>query len=148
MMFSKAALPLIFTATAVSTVSAFGTLSHRPTFQASNVGARLSSSSLNMVADDAKVCLVTGASRGLGRAIALDLGRQGCKVIVNYAASEGPAKEVVEEIKKLGGDAIAVKANCELSFMPCLIYFFKCGLVRLNIASHLPREISMEWSRR
>lgn len=111
-MFLKAALPLVFIATAVSTVSAFGTLSHRPTFQVSNVGARLSSSSLNMVADDAKVCLVTGASRGLGRAIALDLGREGCKVVVNYAASEGPAQEVVEEIKKLGGDAIAVKANC------------------------------------
>lgn len=65
-----------------------------------------------MVADDAKVCLVTGASRGLGRAIALELGKSGQKVIVNYAASEGPANEVVEEIKSLGGEAIAVKADC------------------------------------
>jgi len=62
--------------------------------------------------DEAKVCLVTGASRGLGRSIALDLGKQGCKVIVNYAASEGPANEVVDEIKKSGGDAVAIKANC------------------------------------
>lgn len=74
--------------------------------------SRFAPSSLNMVADDAKVCVVTGASRGLGRAIALDLGKHGCKVVVNYAASEGPALEVVEEIKKLGGDAIAIKANC------------------------------------
>jgi len=65
-----------------------------------------------MVADDAKVCLVTGASRGLGRAIALDLGKEGCKVIVNYAGSEDSANEVVAEIKALGGDAIAVQADC------------------------------------
>jgi len=65
-----------------------------------------------MVADDAKVCLVTGASRGLGAAIAIDLGKEGCKVVVNYAASEGPALKVVEEVKKVGGDAIAVKADC------------------------------------
>jgi 3-oxoacyl-[acyl-carrier protein] reductase len=65
-----------------------------------------------MVADDAKVILVTGASRGLGKAIALELGKQGQKVVVNYAGSQGAAEEVVEEIKKLGGDAIAVQANC------------------------------------
>lgn len=71
-----------------------------------------SSSTLSMVADDAKVCLVTGASRGLGRAIALELGKQGCKVVVNYAGSEEAANKVVEEIKESGGDAIAVQANC------------------------------------
>jgi len=59
----------------------------------------------------AKTCVVTGASRGIGRAIALDLGSQGCNVVVNYAASEGPALEVVAAIKAAGGDAIAVKAN-------------------------------------
>jgi len=71
-----------------------------------------SSTTLSMVADDAKVCLVTGASRGLGRSIALDLGKQGCKVVVNYAGSEEAANKVVEEIKESGGDAIAVQANC------------------------------------
>ncbi len=66
-----------------------------------------------MVADDAKVCLVTGASRGLGRAIALELGRAGQKVVVNYAGSEAAALECVEEIKSAGGDAIAVQADCK-----------------------------------
>lgn len=57
------------------------------------------------------VCVVTGASRGIGAAIALALGQQGARVVVNYAASEGPANEVCEKIKAAGGDAIAVKAN-------------------------------------
>lgn len=67
-----------------------------------------------MVADDAKVCLVTGASRGLGASIALELGKQGQKVVVNYAGSEDKALAVVEEIKAAGGDAIAVQADCKL----------------------------------
>lgn len=70
-------------------------------------------SQLRMVADDAKVCLVTGASRGLGAAIALELGKAGQKVVVNYAGSEDKAKEVVEAVKAAGGDAIAVQADCE-----------------------------------
>lgn len=74
--------------------------------------SKSSSSSLSMVADDAKVCIVTGASRGLGRSIALELGKNGCKVVVNYAGSEDRANEVVEEVKALGGDAIAVQADC------------------------------------
>ena len=71
-------------------------------------------SSLQMVADDAKVCLVTGASRGLGASIALELGKQGQKVVVNYAGSEDKALAVVEEIKAAGGDAIAVQGDCKL----------------------------------
>lgn len=71
-----------------------------------------STSSLSMVAEDAKVCIVTGASRGLGRSIALELGKNGCKVVVNYAGSEERALKVVEEVKELGGDAVAVQADC------------------------------------
>lgn len=66
-----------------------------------------------MVADDAKVCLVTGSSRGLGKAIALDLAKHGQKVIINYVSdgSKEAAEATVEECKKLGGDAIAIKAD-------------------------------------
>ncbi|KAK5657575.1 hypothetical protein OQA88_3149 [Cercophora sp. LCS_1] len=60
---------------------------------------------------EGKVALVTGAGRGIGREMALELGRRGAKVIVNYANSDGPANEVVAQIKKNGTDAIAVKAN-------------------------------------
>mmetsp|Transcript_21860 Transcript_21860/g.29745 ORF Transcript_21860/g.29745 Transcript_21860/m.29745 type:complete len:289 (-) Transcript_21860:208-1074(-) len=66
--------------------------------------------SINM-AEDAKVAIVTGASRGLGAAIALELASSGANVVVNYAASAGPAEEVVEQIKALGMRAIAVKAD-------------------------------------
>jgi len=73
----------------------------------------ISSSALKMVADDAKVILVTGSSRGLGKAIALDLGKAGQKVVINYVSdgSKEGAEATVEEIKGLGGDAIAVQAD-------------------------------------
>ncbi len=58
-----------------------------------------------------KVCLVTGASRGIGRAIALTFGREGADVAVNYSKSREKAEEVVNEIIKFGRRAIAVKAD-------------------------------------
>ena len=76
-----------------------------------------SASTLRMVADDAKVCLVTGASRGLGAAIALELGKAGQKVVVNYAGSKDRADEVVESIKAAGGDAIAIQADCKFMYV-------------------------------
>nr|UYO77200.1 reductase/17-beta-hydroxysteroid dehydrogenase [Trichoderma balearicum] len=60
---------------------------------------------------DGKVALVTGAGRGIGAAMAVELGRCGAKVIVNYANSSGPANSVVEEIKSLGTDAVAIQAD-------------------------------------
>ena len=58
-----------------------------------------------------KVALVTGASRGVGRAIALKFAELGAKVAVNYLRSEDAANAVVAEIEKAGGEAIAVRAN-------------------------------------
>ncbi|UCH59154.1 MAG: 3-oxoacyl-[acyl-carrier-protein] reductase [Anaerolineales bacterium] len=60
---------------------------------------------------DGKVALVTGASRGIGRAVALELARQGAKVTVNYNASIKAAEEVVTLIKAHGGEAQAVMAD-------------------------------------
>ncbi|KAM7198705.1 Trihydroxynaphthalene reductase [Naviculisporaceae sp. PSN 640] len=60
---------------------------------------------------EGKVALVTGAGRGIGREMALELGRRGAKVIVNYANSDSAAEEVVNAIKKNGSDAASIKAN-------------------------------------
>ena len=58
-----------------------------------------------------KTALVTGASRGIGRAIALELAREGATVAVNYQSNDAKAKEVADEIRKLGGKCMLVKAN-------------------------------------
>ena len=58
-----------------------------------------------------KVILVTGASRGIGAAIASRLAEAGAKVIVNYANSKGAAEETVQAIREKGGDAIALQAD-------------------------------------
>jgi 3-oxoacyl-[acyl-carrier protein] reductase len=58
-----------------------------------------------------RVAIVTGSSRGIGRAIALKLASLGAKVVVNYNSSEEAAQEVVEQIKAEGGEAIPVHAD-------------------------------------
>lgn len=58
-----------------------------------------------------KVALVTGASRGIGRAIALLMAKQGADVVVNYSGSEGAAQETVDAILAMGRKAIKIKAN-------------------------------------
>ncbi|MDY7039606.1 MAG: 3-oxoacyl-[acyl-carrier-protein] reductase [Chloroflexota bacterium] len=61
-----------------------------------------------------KVAVVTGSSRGIGRAIALELARRGAKVVVNYRHNEAAAREVVERIKAASGEAIAAQADVSL----------------------------------
>jgi len=58
-----------------------------------------------------KIALVTGSSRGVGRAVALGYAGEGAKVVVNYTSNQKAADEVVQEIQALGSDAIAVKAD-------------------------------------
>jgi enoyl-[acyl-carrier protein] reductase III len=64
-----------------------------------------------MTAVEGKIALVTGASRGIGRAIALDLAREGADVVVNYRARAEAACAVVAEIEAMGRRAVAVQAN-------------------------------------
>ena len=58
-----------------------------------------------------QTALVTGASRGIGRAVALELAGAGATVAVNYASSSGAAEEVVAQISAAGGSAYALKAD-------------------------------------
>jgi 3-oxoacyl-[acyl-carrier protein] reductase len=58
-----------------------------------------------------KVAVVTGGSRGIGRAIALRLAEGGARVVVNYRSNETAANEVVEKIRSGGGESIAVQAD-------------------------------------
>ena len=60
---------------------------------------------------EGRVAVVTGASRGLGRACAEELAREGASIVVNYFTSPEPAKEVVKNIEAAGGKAIAVAGN-------------------------------------
>lgn len=60
---------------------------------------------------DGKVAIVTGASKGIGASIALELANEGASVVVNYSSSKEGAQKVVSEIVKNGGKAQAIQAN-------------------------------------
>lgn len=60
---------------------------------------------------EGKIALVTGAAKGIGRAIALALAAEGATVVVNYNGSKERAEQVVEEIKALGVDGVAYQCN-------------------------------------
>ena len=64
---------------------------------------------------DKRVIIVTGASRGLGKAVALRFGRAGCRVVVNYHEREQDARDVADAIHASGGEAICCKADVRLS---------------------------------
>ena len=61
-----------------------------------------------------KVALVTGSSRGVGRAVALAYGKAGADIVVNYTSNEKAANEAVETIQSMGSQAIAVKGDVAL----------------------------------
>lgn len=60
---------------------------------------------------ETKVALVTGASRGIGKACAIALAKAGYKVVVNYNSNDAAAQETVKAIEEAGSEAIAIKAN-------------------------------------
>src|SRR5262245_56821239 len=65
---------------------------------------------------EGRIAIVTGASRGIGRAIALRFSQEGARVAVNYRSREAEAKDVVEQIVAAGGDALPIQANvCDVA---------------------------------
>lgn len=62
-----------------------------------------------------KVVLITGASSGIGRATAIEMGRQGASVVVNYIGQPDPAREVVQQIEAAGSRAMAIQADVSKS---------------------------------
>ena len=85
-----------------------------------------------------KVALVTGASRGIGAGIALELGSRGASVVVNYVKTKSSADEVVQQIEKFGSKAVAIQADVskvsEITrlFEEAKKYFGKIDIVMSN----------------
>jgi enoyl-[acyl-carrier protein] reductase III len=94
-----------------------------------------------------KVALVTGSSRGIGRAIALELGRCGADVIVHYLRKRQAAAEVVAELTEMGRQATAVKANLanpdQISdmFSRIKVTFGRCDIFVGNAATGTPKNV-------
>lgn len=97
-----------------------------------------------------KTALVTGSSRGIGRAIALELARRGARVVVNYRTAAEQAAEVCDVIAALGGQAIAIAADVsqaaeverlftaiEATFGPVHVLVNNAGITRDNLLARL-----------
>lgn len=102
-----------------------------------------------------KAAIVTGASRGIGKATAIALAGAGAAVIVNYSQSETAAEEVIKNIEAFGGTAVAVKADvtdysqCEILVQSALDHFSRidilinnAGITRDNLLARMKPE---EW---
>jgi enoyl-[acyl-carrier protein] reductase III len=95
-----------------------------------------------------RVALVTGSSRGIGRAIALELAGRGADVVVNYVRKRSAAEEVVAEIQALGRRAMAVRAHMgdadqiRALFDPIRAEFGRCDILIGNVASGVIRPIT------
>ncbi|HEX8961221.1 MAG TPA: SDR family oxidoreductase [Geobacteraceae bacterium] len=89
-----------------------------------------------------KTAIITGASRGMGRAAAILFGAHGAEVVVNYQKDKDAADQVVAKIKELGGKAIAVQADIgKLADLPklidaCIKEFGKLDILYHNAAIH------------
>ena len=85
-----------------------------------------------------KVAVITGASRGIGRATAMELAKRGVFVIVNYRGSEEAALETVAEIKSAGGDAVCMAwdvsdyAECEKNINQIIDTFGRIDILVKN----------------
>ncbi len=102
-----------------------------------------------------KTAIVTGASRGIGRATALSLARSGAFVVINYSSSKAAAEEVKREIEGMGGSALVVGADvsdygqCEKLIMSAIDHFKRidilvnnAGITRDNLLARMKAE---EW---
>ena len=94
-----------------------------------------------------KVALVTGSSRGIGRATALEFARRGADIVVHYLRKRSAAAQVVAEIEAVGRQAIAVRANLaeadqiEQLFTEIETVFGRCDILVSNAASGTPRDV-------
>jgi enoyl-[acyl-carrier protein] reductase III len=95
-----------------------------------------------------RVALITGSSRGIGRAIALELAARGADVVVNYLRKRAAAEEAVAAIQAQGRHAVAVKANVgdpaqiEAMFDRVRSEFGRCDILVGNVASGVVRPIT------
>jgi 3-oxoacyl-[acyl-carrier protein] reductase len=97
---------------------------------------------------EGKVALVTGASRGIGRAVAVRLGRDGASVVVNYSGNAEAAREAVTAVEEAGGKAVAIQADVghvaevEKLFTEAIGHFGKLDILVNNAGSMFNKPLA------